>query len=434
MAGADLYISIHNNAASSTSARGTETYYNWDNETDVQLSSSLADFVQQEVVRSTGSRDRGTFPVGFYVVRWANMPSILVEVGFLSNPTERALLLTPSYRRQVARGIALGVQGFLATDPFQPLYPRISGATRYSTAAEVARAGWPEGAERVYIASGVNWPDSLAVTPLAAQTDGPILLSRPSGMPTETIDVLTELMPSEVILVGGEGAVSSAVATQAGVALGIAPEEIQRLAGPDRYSTAVAIAEQMGIGPDGTVYIAAGRTYPDALSIASHAGITGAPILMTLPEAITQSTIDFFAAHSEDIQRVVAVGGTGVVSEDVLQVLAQVAGAESDRIAGHDRYTTNLKAISTMCPEGDIEPFVARADAFPDALCAGVLAAKTGRPVLLVGPKYLPAMTRQTLMNDYERFTGFTIVGGEGAVSTTLEWELQKALRSLREE
>jgi N-acetylmuramoyl-L-alanine amidase len=70
--------------------------------------------IQKGVVTATGAADRGLIQrsdlTGF---NWANVPAVLVEAGFLSNPTERQRLHTQAYQRRVARGIAAGVAAFV---------------------------------------------------------------------------------------------------------------------------------------------------------------------------------------------------------------------------------------------------------------------------------------------------------------------------------
>ncbi len=72
--------------------------------------------VQHALVRATGARDLGTVVrsdlTGF---NWADVPAILVETGFLSNPRERRLLHTPSYQQRLARGLVAGVSAFVST-------------------------------------------------------------------------------------------------------------------------------------------------------------------------------------------------------------------------------------------------------------------------------------------------------------------------------
>ena len=71
--------------------------------------------IQRAVVRSTGAVDRGIIRradlTGF---NWADVPAVLVETGFLSNPAESRLLHTGAYQQRVARGLAAGVRAFVA--------------------------------------------------------------------------------------------------------------------------------------------------------------------------------------------------------------------------------------------------------------------------------------------------------------------------------
>jgi N-acetylmuramoyl-L-alanine amidase len=70
--------------------------------------------VQAAVVRATGAKDIGLIPrsdlTGF---NWANVPAILVETGFMTNPTEGRLLRTRAYQLKVARGLTAGAEAFL---------------------------------------------------------------------------------------------------------------------------------------------------------------------------------------------------------------------------------------------------------------------------------------------------------------------------------
>ena len=70
--------------------------------------------MQKAVVRSTGAVDRGVIQrsdlTGF---NWANVPAILVETGFMTNPHESHLLRTSAYQQRVARGVTAGVAAFV---------------------------------------------------------------------------------------------------------------------------------------------------------------------------------------------------------------------------------------------------------------------------------------------------------------------------------
>ena len=73
-----------------------------------------ARIVQRALLRATGAADRGVVErsdlTGF---NWADVPVVLVETGFLSNPAESARLHSPAYELRVARGLAAGVAAFV---------------------------------------------------------------------------------------------------------------------------------------------------------------------------------------------------------------------------------------------------------------------------------------------------------------------------------
>jgi N-acetylmuramoyl-L-alanine amidase len=114
---ASLMLRIHADGSTNTSLHGFQTLYpawhrGW---TDDIYARSLkaARLVQAAAVRATGAANLGllkrTDLTGF---NWANVPAILVECGFLSNPTERRLLQSSAYEWKVARGLAAGVGAF----------------------------------------------------------------------------------------------------------------------------------------------------------------------------------------------------------------------------------------------------------------------------------------------------------------------------------
>lgn len=104
-AGANYFVSIHTNSADASEARGTETYY-YDGSSAGQ---KLAQAIQTELINSTGFVDRGIKTANFYVLKNTAAPSVLVELGFISNPTEEALLASDSFQNKLAQSIANGI-------------------------------------------------------------------------------------------------------------------------------------------------------------------------------------------------------------------------------------------------------------------------------------------------------------------------------------
>lgn len=105
-----LFVSIHANSCASAEVNGFEIYYAEDGrERD---SVQAANFIQQSLKRATDARDRGIRKFNYAVLARTKCPSVLIEVGYLSNPREASLLSKSSYRKKVAEGIADGILAY----------------------------------------------------------------------------------------------------------------------------------------------------------------------------------------------------------------------------------------------------------------------------------------------------------------------------------
>lgn len=145
----DLFVSIHANSSHSTGASGIETYYlalasdesaritaarenagaNYSiqaldklvadilKESKSSESRSLAEFIQEQLVASTGARNRGVKHAPFVVLIGTKVPSVLIEIGFLSNSTEGRKLVTKAYQRKIVRAIAEGIERYVMNFP-----------------------------------------------------------------------------------------------------------------------------------------------------------------------------------------------------------------------------------------------------------------------------------------------------------------------------
>ncbi|MFO8034878.1 MAG: N-acetylmuramoyl-L-alanine amidase [Candidatus Bipolaricaulota bacterium] len=109
--GAALYLSIHANANASPNLCGVETWVHEDVRPG-DRSWQLAEDMQAAVVAATGGADRGVLRQPLYL-RHTYLPAALVEVGYLTCPQERVLLLDRSYRERIAEGIFEGILEFL---------------------------------------------------------------------------------------------------------------------------------------------------------------------------------------------------------------------------------------------------------------------------------------------------------------------------------
>jgi N-acetylmuramoyl-L-alanine amidase len=103
--GADIYLSLHANSFPESRYRGAQTFYGPGNPD----SRRLAEAIQKQLVGRLGPNNRRAKPGNFRVLQDSRMPAAIIEVGFLSNPEEAALLGRPEYRERVAEAICQGV-------------------------------------------------------------------------------------------------------------------------------------------------------------------------------------------------------------------------------------------------------------------------------------------------------------------------------------
>ncbi len=102
----DIFVSIHVNSSNSESPNGIETHYYKDN------SLMLAKTLHASMLNHINAKDRGLFKSKFYVINHTTAPAVLLEIGFISNPTERAQLVSESRKQATAKAIAEGIDGY----------------------------------------------------------------------------------------------------------------------------------------------------------------------------------------------------------------------------------------------------------------------------------------------------------------------------------
>ncbi len=220
--------------------------------------------------------------------------------------------------------VAPAVVTALETEGFE--VRRVSGATRYETSAEVAR----EIARRQgdifgkwgFIVRGDAFPDALAVGPLAYARKMPVLLVKPTSLPTAISDVIAETSICDLTVAGGESAVSSGVYDL----LDALPStcSIERVYGSDRYATAAEIAEagiDYGWVSANYVGIATGLNFPDALAGGPAAGNRGGVLLLCKTASLPAAPTTFLTAHKDEVTRADIFGGSDVVGPAVQQAI-----------------------------------------------------------------------------------------------------------------
>jgi YVTN family beta-propeller protein len=289
---------------------------------------------------------------------------------------------------------------------------RIAGAGRYETAVAISQETYPSPAAVpfVFIATGANYPDALAVGPVAASKQGPLLLTARDSLPSVVAAEISRLNPAKIVIVGGVGAVSSAVESQ----LAALQPDVTRLQGGDRYATGRAVVE-FGYPSAGEVWIATGRNFPDALSAGAAGAGTGYPVLLVDGSAATLDSATLDTLTTLAPLRIKIAGGTSAVSTGIADELALTfPGATIERFSGVNRYETSAAIIADAYPLAD-RVLLATGASFPDALAGTPMSGRIGAPLLVVPPTCFPPASS---FYELERLGAgqITLLGGSAAL------------------
>ncbi|USQ77398.1 cell wall-binding repeat-containing protein [Ornithinimicrobium cryptoxanthini] len=199
--------------------------------------------------------------------------------------------------------------------------------------------------------------------------------------------------------------------------IGSGPDVI-RLAGADRYATAAAISQAAHPAGAGTVFLATGQDYPDALVGAALAGSEGAPVLLTRLGSLPVTTQSELSRLAPD--QVFLFGGTAAISQAVLDEVGALTGATVTRLSGSNRYATAAMIAEEFLSASVV--YVATGENFPDALAGAARAGALDGPVLLTRPGSLPAETRSQLARLAPEH--IYALGGAATISQTVLDEL----------
>ena len=309
---------------------------------------------------------------------------------------------------------------------------RMAGSNRFNTAVAISEAGF-EQSDYVVIASGLNFPDALAGVPAASMANAPILLASKDTVSKETLEEIRRLGAKNAIILGGTGVISEKVEAalkENGIS------SITRLAGTNRFSTAAEVALAMynetEQAPENLFFVVYDN-YADSVSVSCAAGATNSPILFVKTKGdIDDATKKYLDKVKDGVKNVYIIGGTGVISEDMQQTIDKYVGKKSTRLAGKDRFDTNLEVIKAFsgrddAPLNNNAVGLATGLDYPDALTGGVLGAIGAVPLLLVNSaKGLTDAQKEIIKaQKAPHHYDFTIAtfGGTGAVSEKLSRE-----------
>jgi SpoIID/LytB domain protein len=292
----------------------------------------------------------------------------------------------------------------------QPV-PRLAGDDRYEVAANIALYGGAFADPPVaYVVSGSAFADAMAGAAQAGGLGGPVLLTLTDRLPQATADALAQLKPAKIVVLGGPTVVSPTV--EAKLKPLATTGVVQRIYGPDRFATAAALWQSGPTG--GTVFLANGLLFPDALSGAAAAAASKSAVLLTLADRLPDPTVAALTRLAP--AEIVVLGGKASVTAGVMQQLSAYA-PKVTRLGGADRFEVAAAVAASRFP-GATRTYVANGLLFPDALAGAALAGVRGAPVLLTLATSLPAATVTALRD--QKPQSITVLGGTASVSTSV--------------
>jgi uncharacterized repeat protein (TIGR01451 family) len=295
----------------------------------------------------------------------------------------------------------------------------------------------------VLVARADIFPDALSGNHLAGDVQSPIVLVNSVGpIPPKTQEALATIDPDNIIILGGETAVSEQVAND----LRTGDRNVSRVEGATRFETASAIAREVGSTAN-TAVVASGENFPDALVSGALSYAEGLPLLLT-PTASLHAEVRSFLTDNPGITRVIIPGGFSAVSESVANEI-RAMGREVEQLRGGSRVETAAMVAELAVAEyawSRAHVNIARGDDFPDALTVGPHSGAEQSVLLLT--------TNPTMMDDGagsnagfmspppDPVTGLEecgtgdihIAGGFAAVSNPVAQEIRDLLTANRED
>ena len=276
---------------------------------------------------------------------------------------------------------------------------RIAGVNRFDTAVKLAKVFRPD-ARRFLLVGGAGASiDAVAAGPLAARMEAAIL---PSELDTLSPEVREALLGAEeVVLLGGENVLSLRLEEEV-KGLGV---PVQRIAGPDRFSTAAAIAQRFGNASRAVIASGENAARVDALLGGSLGAALGVPVLLTQRGALPGVTRDMLIQLG--VTETIVIGGSDVVADAVLERLPSPR-----RVSGPDRFETAAAVASDLGLDSSTV-LVVEATPSPDA----VVATAFGLPLAYSHTNELPAAS-EAIVASAQRVV---LVGGTAVLDANVE-------------
>ncbi|GAE35805.1 cell wall-binding repeat-containing protein [Halalkalibacter akibai] len=299
-------------------------------------------------------------------------------------------------------------------------YTELQGDNRYHTSVVISKHGWKQ-SDSVVLGRGDVPIDALTGSVLAKKHNSPLLLTRSNQLPPEVAEEIQRLKPKRIFLAGGEVAISNTVKSQ----LEKQGYQVTRISGSNRFDTSVQMANQIK-HPTEIILTTGNDLSSDPLSIAPYAGMKQIPILLSGPERLPQSVVNYI--RTNNIKKVTVIGGVNAINETALTELKGLGVTTVERVHGQDRYQTSIaiaNRFSSSFTSNNI--FFASGVSFVDALPGSPLAAMSEAPIVLTGPTSLPKPVKDWLQQNSKSDLYF--LGGTNAINQSVRNEIANTIK-----
>ncbi|AOM81680.1 cell wall-binding repeat-containing protein [Salisediminibacterium beveridgei] len=228
---------------------------------------------------------------------------------------------------------------------------RIGGDNRFHTAHLIALELLEvseNDPERAVLATGMDFPDALAVAPYAAEKGYPILLTLPDRLHPETIAALDAVENEATYVIGGDVAISKNAENEV-------KGTTERIAGDNRYETAGKLIDRLMGDWGKDVYVATGQEFPDSLAGSVLAAKEEVPVFLTLPDRVNETVLN--SMNQFGVKDFTLLGGEVALNSDVESTLNNLLLVDGDfsevtsqgfdlfQLINHERTNAELDAL-----------------------------------------------------------------------------------------
>ncbi|MBY6996397.1 cell wall-binding repeat-containing protein [Clostridium botulinum] len=195
---------------------------------------------------------------------------------------------------------------------------RLGGINRFATNKSIVKTLNVEKGTPIVIVNGFGFADALSVSSSAASKGYPIFMSNADKLSNEIKDIIKDISPTKVFMIGGEGVMRNSIVDELkNIVPSLNKDNIERVAGKNRYETSLNICSKFNLLSDNAI-VANDENFPDALSGSALASKMDAPIILTDGVNISKQK-EYLDNNS--YKNIILLGGTGVINTESQRIL-----------------------------------------------------------------------------------------------------------------